>query len=92
MAQDLKNCLIHGRKAKKLSQAALAEMLFISPQAVGKWERGESLPDIIMLEKLAGIFGTDLNFFAIDPAEMKQNAASTCGCCPCGYCHEPKGG
>jgi len=52
------------RKGKSLSQLQLAQMLFISPQAVGKWERGESLPDIAMLHKLAGIFGTDLNYFA----------------------------
>lgn len=52
------------RKSKNLSQLQLSQQLFISPQAVGKWERGESLPDISMLHKLAGIFGTDLNYFA----------------------------
>jgi DNA-binding transcriptional regulator YiaG len=30
------------RKEINMSQAQLAQSLFISPQAVGKWERGES--------------------------------------------------
>ena len=34
------------RKKCNLSQSQLAQQLFISPQAVGKWERGESLPDL----------------------------------------------
>ena len=33
------------RKEKNISQAQLAQQLFITPQAVGKWERGESIPD-----------------------------------------------
>lgn len=35
------------RKEMNLSQAELAQRLFISPQAVGKWERGESVADIL---------------------------------------------
>lgn len=52
------------RKEKNISQAQLAEQLFISPQAVGKWERGESIPDIITLNRLAEIMGVDLNYFS----------------------------
>lgn len=52
------------RKKMNISQAQLAEHLFISPQAVGKWERGESLPDIIMLNRLAEMLGVDLNYFS----------------------------
>lgn len=51
------------RKKINISQASLAERLFISPQAVGKWERGESMPDIITLVRLAEIVGVDLNYF-----------------------------
>ena len=36
------------------------------------------------------VFNTDLNFFAEDIAKMKQNAAVSCGCCECGYCHDNK--
>jgi uncharacterized protein YjbI with pentapeptide repeats/DNA-binding XRE family transcriptional regulator len=51
------------RKEMKLSQAELAEMLSVSPQAVSKWERGDSLPDILMLAHAAEIFKTGLDFF-----------------------------
>ncbi|XZF12999.1 pentapeptide repeat-containing protein [Chitinophagaceae bacterium MMS25-I14] len=52
------------RKEKNISQAQLAQLLFISPQAVGKWERGESIPDIITFNRLAEILDVDLNYFS----------------------------
>ena len=38
------NKIAEARRKINISQAQLAERLFISPQAVGKWERGESMP------------------------------------------------
>ncbi|NLR57727.1 helix-turn-helix domain-containing protein [Chitinophaga polysaccharea] len=58
------NKIAHARKRINISQAQLAQRLFISPQAVGKWERGESVPDIITLSQLAEILGVDLNYFS----------------------------
>ena len=52
------------RKSMAISQAQLSQRLFISSQAVGKWERGESMPDIIMLNRLAEILDVDLNYFS----------------------------
>lgn len=52
------------RKKMSLSQAELAQQVSISPQAVGKWERGESMPDISTLNRLAEILGVDLNYFS----------------------------
>ena len=52
------------RKKINLSQADLAQQIAISPQAVGKWERGESMPDITTLNRLAVILGVDLNYFS----------------------------
>jgi uncharacterized protein YjbI with pentapeptide repeats len=60
------NKIAEARKKTTISQAQLAEQLFISPQAVGKWERGESMPDIITLIRLAKILGVDLNYFSDD--------------------------
>lgn len=57
------NKISEARKAKNLSQAELGDKIAISPQAVGKWERGESLPDILTLKRLADIFDVDLNYF-----------------------------
>jgi transcriptional regulator with XRE-family HTH domain len=58
------NKIAEARKKINISQARLAERLFISSQAVGKWERGESMPDIITLNRLAEILGVDLNYFS----------------------------
>ena len=56
--------IAEARKKINISQSQLAQRLFISSQAVGKWERGESMPDIITLNRLAEILGTDLNYFS----------------------------
>jgi len=56
--------IAEARKKINISQAQLGQHLFISSQAVGKWERGESLPDIITLNRLAEILGVDLNYFS----------------------------
>jgi uncharacterized protein YjbI with pentapeptide repeats len=58
------NKIAEARKKLNISQAQLAEQLFISAQAVGKWERGESMPDIVTLNRLAAILGVDLNYFS----------------------------
>ena len=59
------NKIAEARKKINISQAQLAERLFISSQAVGKWERGESMPDIITFNHLAEILGVDLNYFSV---------------------------
>ena len=64
--------ITEARKKMNISQAQLAEHLFISSQAVGKWERGESLPDIITLNRLAEILGVTLNYFS----ESGESASS----------------
>lgn len=58
------NKITQARKKLNLSQSDLARQIFISAQAVGKWERGESLPDIITLMRLAKILNVDLNYFS----------------------------
>jgi transcriptional regulator with XRE-family HTH domain len=58
------NKIATARKNKNLSQAELAKQVAISPQAVGKWERGESMPDITTLNRIAEILGVDLNYFS----------------------------
>ena len=58
------NKIAEARKKVNISQAQLAQRLFLSSQAVGKWERGESMPDIITFNRLAEILGVDLNYFS----------------------------
>lgn len=45
------------RKERGMTQKELAERLFVSDKAVSKWERGQSLPDITMLNPLAEALG-----------------------------------
>lgn len=55
------------RKKKRLTQAELAEKLNYSDKAVSKWERAESMPDILTLMLLAEQFDTDVNELLSDP-------------------------
>lgn len=49
------------RKDKELSQEELASRLGVSRQAVSKWERGESAPDLDNLVALAELYGCSLD-------------------------------
>lgn len=44
------------REVKKMSQKDLADFLSVTPQAVSKWERNKSYPDLDMLVKLSDFF------------------------------------
>ena len=75
------NKIAEARKQLNMSQAQLAERLFISPQAVGKWERGESMPDITTFGRMAKILGVDLNYFSANsqdpcPAGLTDNPST----------------
>lgn len=48
------------REEQGLSQYDVAEMIIISREAVSKWERGVSLPDISILGKLSDILGVSI--------------------------------
>ncbi len=49
------------RKAKGLTQNELGERVGVSFQAVSKWERGETLPDISVLPDLAKVLETSID-------------------------------
>jgi transcriptional regulator with XRE-family HTH domain len=49
------------RTEKGLSQGDLAEALFVSQQAVSRWERGKGYPDILTLKKIATLFEVPLD-------------------------------
>ena len=58
------------RKEKNLTQQELGDKLFVTDKAVSKWERGLSLPDISLLNKLAEILDVEV----IDIIEGKKGA------------------
>ena len=49
------------RKRLGLSQLKLAEMLYVEPQTISKWERGLGMPDYDNVERLKEIFGCSLS-------------------------------
>ena len=61
------------RKRIGLTQAGLAEKLNYSDKAVSKWERGESVPDVVTLVQLAEQFGVTVNDLLVDPNALPDN-------------------
>lgn len=55
------NFIMNERKAKQLTQAGLARLLFVSEKTISKWEKGRGLPDTNILPKLCEIFNISLN-------------------------------
>lgn len=50
------------RNNKNMTQAELGEHLGVSFQAVSKWERGETLPDVALLPSLADVLETNIDY------------------------------
>lgn len=61
------------RKQKKLSQKDLADKLYVSFQAVSKWETGENLPDSSILLNLADILETTTDKILSGGVFIKRN-------------------
>ena len=61
------------RKQAGLTQAGLAEKLNYSDKAVSKWERGESVPDVLTLMQLAAQFEITVNDLLVDPEALPGN-------------------
>ena len=61
MQENLGERIARIRRERGLTQSQLAERLYVTPQAVSKWERGLSLPDAEMLGGIARVLdvGTD---------------------------------
>jgi len=52
--------IAHLRRARRLTQQKLADLLFVSHQAVSKWENGIALPDVLTLLKMSRLFGVTM--------------------------------
>lgn len=64
------------RKRGGWTQAELAEKLNYSDKAVSKWERGESVPDVLTLAALAECLGITVNDLLHDPNELPENTGA----------------
>jgi transcriptional regulator with XRE-family HTH domain len=62
------------RKERNLTQVELANKLGVSKSAISKWENGNNLPDITLLEPLSEILGIDkLLLFTSENTTKEEN-------------------
>ena len=63
------NCILLAEQIREfrhrngLTQAEFGNLIGVSPQAVSKWEREESYPDITLLPELSALLQCSINDF-----------------------------
>ncbi|MDD4310996.1 MAG: helix-turn-helix transcriptional regulator [Eubacteriales bacterium] len=62
------------RKELHLTQAELAEKMGYTDKAISKWERAESIPDIVTLKEFADLCGVTLDYL-IEKEHTEDRAA-----------------
>lgn len=61
------------RREREMTQEALADILGVSFQAVSKWERGETFPDITALPSIASFFNVSIDtLLGVDKAKREE--------------------
>ena len=64
------------RKQAGLTQAGLGEKLNYSDKAVSKWERGESIPDVLTLMQMASVFESTVDALLGDVNALPDNPST----------------
>ena len=72
---ETKDIIYELRTKRGLSQEELAEKLFVTRQAVSRWENGETLPNIDTFKLLSKFFDVSINTLLGSPREL------VCECC-----------
>ena len=72
---ETKNVLLALRTQQGLSQDELAEKLFVTRQAVSRWENGETTPNVETLKLLSRLFDVSINTLLGTPRQL------ICQCC-----------
>ena len=72
---ETKNVIHELRTRSGLSQDALAEKVFVTRQAVSRWENGETVPNTETLKLLSKVFGVSINTLLGSPRKL------VCQCC-----------
>ena len=72
---ETKEILHHLRTEKGLSQDELAEKVFVTRQAVSRWETGETTPGLETLKRLSQLFDVSINTLLGSPRQL------ICQCC-----------
>ena len=64
------------RQRTGLSQSEVAERLFVTRQAVSRWERGETIPEVETLQALSRLVGVSINTLLGSPRTL---VCQSCG-------------
>ena len=72
---ETKDILLQLRTQKGLSQEQLAERVFVTRQAVSRWETGETTPNPETLKLLSGLYDVSINTLLGSPRQL------ICQCC-----------
>ncbi len=64
------------RKEKNMTQYELADALFVTHQAVSKWEKGKSVPSIEVLLLLTQLFEVSIDYLLADVEIKRDDYAS----------------
>lgn len=68
------------RKNRNISQEVLANYLGVSFQAVSKWEKGETMPDVTMIPAIAVFFEVSTDeLFDFNRLETEEKVLKLCG-------------
>lgn len=54
------------RRKSGMTQQELADALSYTDKAVSKWERAESIPDVVILKRIADLFGVTVDYLLRD--------------------------
>ena len=74
---DLSENIVILRKQNEMSQSDLANILFVTPQAISRWERGETEPDIETIKKLAEVFKVSVEEIIYGPTSKLSKKMKT---------------
>ena len=72
---ETKDVLLELRTKKGISQEELAEKVFVTRQAVSRWETGETTPNVETLKLLSKLFDVSINTLLGSPRQL------ICQCC-----------
>lgn len=70
---DFKDIILELRKSLKLSQDEFADMLFVTRQAVSRWENGDTIPSTDTLKLIAETFQVSADHLLGYPAGLCQS-------------------
>ena len=72
---ETKEILLKLRNKAGLSQEELAEKIYVTRQAVSRWETGETLPNTETLKQLSRLYNVSINTLLGSPSKL------ICQCC-----------